>query len=218
MRSIKALELLNEGRIEDLKRLLEDELYEEAIKSKPGAKKRYSAMKKYCRYINSAREILQKPCPVEFEGTQYISYCNSYSLALTTESSGELALCEEPDRYPDVTRLIRADGPPWKVDLNKVIAEAKSKGYKLTKTEVNGAPCKFMMHYDGAYFRLGLLDATYSIIDNGEPVTVYHKKGNVSPILIENELGKCLILPMKCDEEFINSNFVTIIEAEVMAY
>ena len=215
MRSVEALNLLNEGRIEELKRKLQDEIYEDAIKSKPGAKKRYSAMKKYCGYISNAREILQKPCIIDYKGTQYASFCNSYSLALTTESTGEIALCDEPDRYPDVTRLIRCDGPPRKVDLNKVIAEAKSKGYKLTKAEAMGTPSKFFMYYDGSYFRLGLLDLTYSIIDNGEPVTIYHKEGNNAiQILIENELGKALVVPMRCDKEFIDENGITIIEAE----
>ena len=215
MRSIEALKLLNEGRIEVLKQKLQDEIYEDAIKSKPGAKKRYAAMKKYCGYISTARTILQKPCIIDYEGTKYASFCNSYSLALTTESTGEIALCDEPDRYPDVTQLVRCDGPPRQVDLNKVIAEAKSKGYKLTKAEAMGTPSKFFMHYDGSYFRLGLLDLTYSIIDNGEPVTIYHKEGNrTTQILIENELGKALVLPMRTDEEFIEQNGITVIEAE----
>lgn len=46
MRNEKVLEMLNEGKIEDLKSALQDEIYEEALKSKPGAKKRYAAMKK----------------------------------------------------------------------------------------------------------------------------------------------------------------------------
>lgn len=215
MRSIEALNLLNEGRIDDLKRKLQDEIYEDAIKSKPGAKKRYAAMKKYCSYTSSAREILQKPCIIDYEGTKYASFCNSYSLALTTESTGEIPLCEEPDRYPDVTRLVRCDGPPRQVNLSKVIADAKSKGYKLTKAEVMGTPSKFYMFYDGSYFRIGLLDLTYSIIDNGEPVTIYHKEGNrTTQVLIENELGKALVLPMRTEESFIEQNGITVIEAK----
>ena len=100
MRSIKALEMLNEGRIEELKEMLRDEIYTELLSIKPGAKRRYAAMKKYFGYHNSMREILMRPCPIEFEGVQYHSFTNSHSLVLTTESIGTIAPCEDPGRYP----------------------------------------------------------------------------------------------------------------------
>lgn len=65
MRSEKILEMLDNGKIEDLKAALQDEIYTESLKKKPDAKKRYSAMKKYFTYCDSGREILQKPCEVE---------------------------------------------------------------------------------------------------------------------------------------------------------
>lgn len=45
MRSIKVLEMLNNGQIEELKEALRDEVYAEVLKSKPNAKKRYSAIR-----------------------------------------------------------------------------------------------------------------------------------------------------------------------------
>lgn len=199
MRSTKVLEMLNNGKIEDLKAALQDEIYEESLKGKSNAKKRYTAMKKYFTYAGTAREILQKPCLVEFEGQKYTSFCNSYSLALTTESTGEMELCSEPDRYPDVTRLIHIKGEERKIDFGKVIAEAKSKGYKLKKSEFFGN--NFLMHYDGAYFRIVLIDSTFGIIDDGKEATVYHEENTVRPLVIKNDIGICVIMPVRIESD-----------------
>lgn len=199
MRSIKALELLNEGRIDELKQLLSDEIYTESLSNKPpGAKQRYAAMKKYFSYAGTIRESLMKPCEVEYEGEKYNSFCNSYSLALTKESCGEMAMCEDPSRYPDVKRLIYTEGNVIKVDFAKVFAEAKSKGYKLKKSEFYGN--KFLMKFDGAYFRLPLLESTYSIIDDGSIPTVYHPEG-MRPMVIKNDIGLCVIMPVRIEDE-----------------
>jgi hypothetical protein len=195
MRNTKIMEMLNKGQIEDLKAALEDEIYEESLKAKPNAKKRYAAMKKYFGYAGSVREALQKPCVVEFEGQQYTSFCNSYSLALTTEDTGELELFEDASRYPDVSRLIRFDGDEKKVDFTKVIAEAKSKGYKLKKSEFYSN--KYLMRYSGSYFRMMLLESTYGIIDDGEEATVYHSEHSNRPLVIKNDIGICVVMPVR---------------------
>lgn len=200
MRNSKVLEMLNSGRIEELKQQLQDEIYTEALISKPGAKKRYSAMKRYFGYHKTAREVLQKPCPVVFEDKDYISFCNSWSLAMTTENCGEIQMLEDPSRYPDVTQLLRFDGIKKKIDFGKIIAEAKSKGYKLTKNEV-GPGFKYLMLYDGTYYKLGLLEATFSIIDDGELAITYHPDGERMPLTIKNDIGLCMIMPVKIDGE-----------------
>ena len=61
MRSVKVLEMLNEGKIDELKNKLQDEIYTDSLKGKPTAKKRYTAMKKYFSYTNNARKCCQKP-------------------------------------------------------------------------------------------------------------------------------------------------------------
>lgn len=197
MRNTLVLEMLNDGRIEELKRMLEDEIYEESLKTKPGARKRYSAMKKYFAYHKSVRECLQKPCRVVFEDKDYISFTNSWSLVLTTEDCGEIELWnEENGKYPDVIRLIRFDGIKKKLDFGKVIAEAKSKGYRLNKKEVD-LGFKYLMLYDGTYYKIGLLDATYSIIDDGSIAMTYHPDGERMPLTIKNDIGLCMIMPVK---------------------
>ena len=213
MNARKALDLLNTNRIDILKQLLEEELYEETLKKKPDVKKRYKAMKKYFGYVNQTRECLQKPCLVEFEGKQYTSFTNSWSLILTNEDTGEIELFDkEKGNYPNVARLLRFDGLKKKIDFNKVLAEAKSKGYRLSKGEVN-YNFKYLMLYDGTYYKMGLIDISYSIIDNGEPALTYHPDGVRMPLTIQNDLGLCIIMPVKFEEDPDETEY-TIIHAE----
>ena len=196
MNSTKALEMIINGRIEDLKAELQDEIYTESLKSKSGAKKRYSAMKRYLKTISETREILTKPCAVNIDGVDYNSFCNTYSLALTKESCGEIAMCSEPERYPDVSRLIPMDGEEGKIDLNKVLAEAKSKGYKYSKNAIHSND--YLMHYKGGYFRLALVDVTYGILDEGKEIDVLFN-GKLRPITLKNDLGMAIVLPIRYD-------------------
>ena len=216
MRNVKVLEMINQGRIEELKAQLRDEIYEEALKGNPtvGAKKRYMAMKKYFTYIKTGREILQNPCIVDFEGKPYTSFCNAHSLALTTEPCGTMRLCTEPDRYPDVARLVNFRGAEWLIDFGKIFAEAKSKGYRLKKSELSGDKYQFLMHFDGAYFKLGLVDATFAIIDDGEPASVFHVRDGRSPITINTSIGVAVIMPMFVENEDGIDPDIVIIEVE----
>ena len=211
MQSTKVLEMLNEGRIEELKALLMDEIYQDTLKSRPNAKKRYTAMKKYFGYVNQSREVLQKPCVIEFEDKPYTCFTNSWSLVLTTEDTGEIELYDQSiGKYPEVGRLIRFDGLKKKIDFNAVIAEARSKGYKLTKSEVNPG-YRYLMCYDDTYYKLGLIDITYRIIDNGEPAMTYHPYGERMPLTIQNDLGLAIIMPVYIkDKSEIDENVIVI--------
>lgn len=199
MKSSKVLELLNQNKIEELKAELQDEIFTESLKTNPSAKKRYTAMKKYFTYVSSIREALSKPASIEFQGKQYTSFTNGYSLVLTKESCGEMKMFnEEFGNYPDITRLIDFTGNEGRIDFNKVFAEAKSKGYKLKKSEVIGSG--YLMHYKGSYYRLGLVDSTFGIINDGEPASVFHLDGDYrSKLVINNALGVCVIMPVNIE-------------------
>ena len=209
MKASKVLEMLNAGRIEDLKSELRDEIYAEALRTKPGAKRRYAAMKRYFRYSSTAREILLKPCMLEFEGKNYTSFCNGYSLALTSEPCGAIELCTEPDRYPQVTRLVNRNGDEGRLDIHDVIAKARAQGYKLKSSEIHGNG--YLLRYGGAYFRIGLLDITYGIIDDGKEVVTY-QTGNARSMTIENDIGVAVIMPVRIDGE--PEEGVVVIEAD----
>lgn len=196
MQARKVIEMLDSNRIAELRQMAQDEIYQEALKTKPGSKKRYTAMKKYFTYHKNVRECLLKPCRIKFEGKDYISFTNSWSLALTTEDCGEMEMFDtETGKYPDVARLLRFDGIKKKIDFGEVIAEAKSKGYRLNKNEVDHR-FKYLMLYDGTYYKIGLIDATFGIIDNGEPAVTHHPDGEKMPLTITNDIGICMIMPV----------------------
>ena len=200
MRTSKLLEMLNAGKINDVKKLLEDSIYEESLKKIPDAKKRYTAMKKYFTYTNNSREVLQKPCRIKFEDTYYTSFTNSWSLVLTNEPTGEIELFDmNTGKYPDVCRLLRFDGIKSKININQIIAEAKSKGYKLNKSEVNNG-FNYVLDYDGTYYKIGLLDISYGIINDGKIAIVHHPFGERMPLTIQNDLGFCMLMPVKYEE------------------
>lgn len=194
MKNSKILEMLNQGRIEELKAELQDEIFTESLKAKPNAKKRYAAMKRYLKTISDSRPILTKPCPIEFESKEYNAFTNGFSLALTTESCGEIEMCSEPDRYPDVCRLIPSGGEEGLIDFNRVLADAKSKGYKYTKNAIYSND--YLMRYKEAYFRIALVDLTYGIFDDGREMSVWFN-GVHRPLTIKNDIGMGIIMPVR---------------------
>lgn len=198
MKNSKVLEMINQNRIEDLKKELQDEIYSESLKTKPNAKKRYAAMKRYLKTCSEAREILLKPCEVDVFGEKYNAFCNTYSLALTKETCGEIEMCSEPDRYPKVEHLVKLDGEEGKIDFNAVLAEAKSKGYKFTKNAIHNND--YLMRYNGAYFRIALVDITYGILDSGEITDVVYN-GKHRPLTLVSDLGMGVILPIRRESE-----------------
>jgi len=184
----------------------------EELKSKPGARQRYAAMKKYFSYVKNNNKALKEPCIIDFDGEKYTSFVNGYSIALTKESSGEMELFGDSDNYLHVEKLVVFDGEEKEIDFNTIIAEAKGKGYKLKKSEVEQhGDFKYIFHYDNAYFKVGLLDSTYSIINDGEKATVWHpgSKKKSSPIIIKNDIGICVVCPFNYN---IEKRDVTIIE------
>ena len=199
MKNYKVLEMLEQDRIDELKAELRDEIFAESLATVPSAKKRYAAMKRYLSYVDSAREVLKKASEIELDGVKYTVLCNAYSLALTKESCGEIEKADETERYPDVTNLVKYDGSISTLDINRVIAEAKSYGYKLKKAEI--LKDNYLMHYDGAYFRIGLLDAAYSVVDDGKEATVYHVNGARRPLTITTDIGVCVVMPVFIDGE-----------------
>ena len=214
MKNTKILEMINNGQIEELKALIQEEIFTDELKSKPGAKQRYAAMKKYFSYSGkNANRATSMPCKITFREEEYISFINGYSLALTKESSGEIELFGEPEKYMKVEKLLSFENEINTVDFNKVIAEARSKGYKLKRAEVEqNGDFRYIFHYDNAYFKIGLLDATFSIINDGSEVKVWHpgSRKEISPIIIENNLGVCMILPFNYNHI---KGGVTVIEA-----
>ena len=90
MDNTKILEMLNNGQIEELKEKISDEIFQEELKKSSGAdaKKRYSAMKRYFKYVGSFDDRLLYPyknLPVEIRGEKKEMNCflDGHSFVLT---------------------------------------------------------------------------------------------------------------------------------------
>jgi hypothetical protein len=202
MNSIKALEMINTNRIDELKAILEDEVYNDEIsKGNPGAKKRYAAMKKYFTYTaneEGRKEYSTKPCKLQTGEEEYTSFCDGFTIVLTKEPTGNIELFDDYGNYIHVHQYFKSvyfdDG---KLNVKKIISQAKSKGYKLNKKEVvQGDSFSFVMHYKNDYYKIGLLDMTTQIIDDGDDMDASYNENMGRLLYLRNKLGKIAILPL----------------------
>lgn len=195
MKSEKVLELLNSGKTEELKAMLQDEIYSNNLNCTKGDKQRYQAMKRYFKTdLGNIRESMQKPCKVD----EYFSFLDGYSVVLTNENIGEIEEYDNSkDDYFKAGSLVKLDGKTEKINLNQVLADAKSKGYKFKRDELgNSQEFKYVFKYKDSFYKIGILDQAYSIINDGELAEVTYQK-ELSPLLIETKIGKCIVLPIR---------------------
>lgn len=197
MKSEIILEMLKNNEIEELKRILEEEVYKNAMQDK-GGKARYSAMKRYYRFADKDKvEKLKKPCKdIEYQGKLYNCFIDGYCFALTAESLGNMETYDNANNdYFSVGRLISFNGDMEKLNLNSILATAKSKGYKYKKSEVDTINAVYYLKYKGSYYKIGLLDKAYSIINDGEEAEVYYS-GKSDVLIIKNNIGIAGICPI----------------------
>ena len=57
------------------------------------------------------------------------------------------------------------------------------------------------MRYDGTYYKIGLLESTFALIDDGEPAMVYHPDGKRQPLTIQTSIGICVIMPVYIEDD-----------------
>lgn len=217
MKNEKVLQMIREGQIEELQALLRDEIYAESLKALNGndAKKRYTAMKNYFKYSSfSSRETTQKPCKFTFKGEEYTSFFNGYTIVLSKENSGDMEMFSDPENYFKVDKVLFGYEPQGEIDLNRIIAEARAEGYRLKKSETNPDTTIFYVHYKDYYYSIGLLDCTFSIINNGEKMGAYCDRNGI--LQLNNDIGIGLIMPIKVNSDDFTKNKI-IIEAEVKA-
>lgn len=225
MKNERILELINNGEITELKKCIQEEIYISTLEKTSEKKERFAAMKRYFRYSYDNREALNKPCEnVELNtflvSGKYNCFVDGYSFVCTTEGLGTLEKFDtSKEKYFDMNNLLSVkDYETERIDIRKILADAKSKGYKFKKDEVvrNGdftylfkyKPMKNFPSY--GYFKIGLLEKAYSIIDDGEPAEVYFT-GNKSLLFIKTSIGVCGVLPVNMPKEESN---LTYIEAE----
>lgn len=219
MKAEQTLKMLEENKIEELKKMLRDEIAENSLRISKSEKRRFSAMKKYFEYAKKRiyNPVCQKPSMLTFEGKTWTALTNGQSVVLTKESCAPMETIP-PEMYVKLQKMIAKKGRAVSVDIGKAIAVAKSLGYKISGKEVVGSGYDFnyAFYYDGAYYKVGLVDATYAVLDAGTECIVYHEEGQKKqPIVIENEIGIAIILPFYYDGDRL-LHVIDLVTAEEM--
>ena len=199
MQNTKVLEMINNGQIEELKALLQDEIFADSLKGNGNAKKRYNAMKRYFKYSDNTNKALNLPCKdIEVSGNTYNSFVDGYTLVLTTESIGEMESYDNTSgSYLKIASMLNLSDAKSvdNFDVNTILAEAKAKGYKYKKSEIGQCQdFQYCFKYKEGYFKVGLLDKAFSIIDDGKEAEVYYN-GAKGLLFIKTSIGIAGILP-----------------------
>lgn len=210
MKAQQVLKMLNEGKTEELKALLSDEIYKSEIQDKDG-RNRYSAMKRFFRFADkNLREAFKMPCKdIEYNGKLYNCFMDNYCFVITMESISNMENYDNSNKdYFNVAKFISFNGDMEKLDLNAVLANAKAKGYKFKKSELSIKKGLYLFKYKETYYKIALLDKVYAIINDGEEAEVYYSgKNNV--LIIKNNIGVAGICPMKLKDD-IDSKIIII--------
>lgn len=205
MKNEKILEMLNNGEIEELKKVISEEIYNSSLDKNGNAKSRYKAMKDFYKFPSDKTDTrFLKPCKKSIRGQFYNCFLSSDVLVCAKESTGNIELYnekEEAREWFNVEKLINASDFEIieDIDFNDILSEAKSKGFKPVKQEIQYGNCaKYYLRFRDTYYKIGLLNKGYSIIDGGKHQEVFYND-KVSPLYIYNSLGIVMLLPVRID-------------------
>ena len=205
MKNEKILEMLNNGEIQELKKVISEEIYNSSLDKNGNAKSRYKAMKDFYKFPSDKTDTrFLKPCKKSIRGQLYNCFLSSDVLVCTKESTGNIELYnekEEAREWFNVEKLINASDFEIieDIDFNDILSEAKSKGFKPVKQEIQYGNCaKYYLRFRNAYYKIGLLNKGYSIIDGGKHQEVFYND-KVSLLYIYNSLGIVMLLPVRSD-------------------
>lgn len=202
MENMEVLSFLCNGRIEELKNKLMDDVFKE----RPVDKKRWRAIRDFYKYERKDAEPFDKaPSRILWQGIPYTVITDSWVLILTKDDAGEIPLYDAEQPFPDVLNLFDIellDTAP--VDFKAVLEIAKEEGYKPLKKEmVSSSDFEYVWKFGSQYFMMGLIDKAVSVLDNGSEFMVYFDYDSFkSPIRIENEIGIAFICPQACDPKY----------------
>lgn len=113
-----------------------------------GAKQRYATMKRYFKYANMNNKACSLPCKdVELSDGLYNCFVDGLTLVCTTENIGNMESFDNSEgNYLKIDQMLNYNGDMELLDINKVLAEAKCKGYKYKKSEI-WTRCKFSVWF-----------------------------------------------------------------------
>lgn len=173
--------------------------------NKVGRKMRSNAMKRFYRFVDDKKPSYDKfPYRNIKVFKEEVMNCllNDYCLVLTKEEIVGMEDYKDIESYknfPNINGILsEMTKHGVKVDINKVIDVAKHAGYKYRKCEIEN-DFKYVWKYEDAYFRIGLIDKAFQVINDGQKANVYYKAYN-APLFIETSIGIAGVLPMHYKE------------------
>jgi hypothetical protein len=93
MKNEKILEMLNNGEIEELKKVISEEIYNSSLDKNGNAKSRYKAMKDFYKFPSDKTDTrFLKPCKKSIRGQLYNCFLSSDVLVCTKESTGNIEI------------------------------------------------------------------------------------------------------------------------------
>ena len=104
------------------------------------------------------------------------------------------------------------DNKTYKIDINKLIKDIKSDGYKDTLKQMNyekqNSNERYVVYINDTFLDYRLFYKAYMCINNNEVCKVSDILDYKNPIYIKNDIGECLILPFNTfgkTEDTLNS-------------
>lgn len=181
---------------------------------KVGRKMRSNAMKRFYRFVDDKKPSYDKfPYRNIKVFKEEVMNClfNDRCLVLTKEEIVGMEDYKDIEPYKNFPNIngILSEMPKHgvKVDINKVIDVAKYAGYKYGKREIE-INFKYVWKYEDAYFKIGLIDKAFQVINDGQKANVYHRAYN-APLFIETSIGIAAVLPM-CYTESPSKNHIIV--------
>lgn len=182
---------------------------------KIGYKMRSHAMKRFYRFVDdkgaSYNRYPYRDIKV-FEKKEVMNcLLNDYCMVLTKEEINDIKDYKDIEPYgnfPNINVILsKMPKRSIKVNINKVLDTAKYAGYKYSKCEI-GNNFRYVWKYEEAYFRIGLLDKAFQVINDGQKANVYYRAYN-APLFIETSIGIAAVLPM-CYTESPSKNHIIV--------
>lgn len=180
--------------------------------NKVGRKMRSNAMKRFYRFVDDKGYNRYPYRGVKvFKDEVMNCLLNDYCMVLTKEEIAGMEDYKDIEPYKNFPNIngILSEMPKHgvKVDINKVIDVAKYAGYKYGKREIE-KDFKYVWKYNDAYFKIGLIDKAFQVINDGQKANVYHRAYN-APLFIETSIGIAAVLPM-CYTESPSKNHIIV--------
>ena len=169
---------------------------------------RVAAMKRYFKYADKSKSALSYPkknVVVKIYNQNYNFNCftDAYSVVLTFDGIGYMETYDEHcnDPYINIEGIFgylnEIQSTECLININDVLEKAREIGYKFKKSELQNGDSKYFWKYRGRYYKVGIVDQAYSIINNEGVSNVIC--GSHGILFIDNIFGVAAIMPFHLD-------------------